>query len=370
MKRFFHFVLRHKLIVALLLCAAVAVAYFFTRLRPRRESTNPDVTNPVFAVEYLKKWNPQSLYFTLSAHDYLSAKQPQWIAAHNTPQALLDFYHAGQDSNRWRRLDHEFHFDAVMLCGEPSEYLPLLESLVVTRDWTLVYLDHTSIIFRRGPTVRPWTLQDLQALQQRFANYPAIDRAAFLTECASKLLAIGVPGLAKPQLDESLRLDPDSPATLTQMATFDLQTGKAADALAATDRALKLDKTYYYAITARIHILVAMKRFDDALHVSQALVKDHQDDAVVLYSHAMVAHLAHAYTQEIETLKHLIDIVSAQKQSVAGFRVYLAQAYEMDGQAQPALAEFQKALDEGSLSEEQGKLIETQMKSIRGEPLQ
>jgi cytochrome c-type biogenesis protein CcmH/NrfG len=83
----------------------------------------------------------------------------------------------------------------------------------------------------------------------------------------------------------------------------------------------------------------------------------------------MVAHMAHNYVEEIATLKHLIDLVSAQKQSVAGFRIYLAQAYEMDGQAGPALDEFQKALDEGTLGDEQRGLIDKQMRSIRGQEL-
>jgi tetratricopeptide (TPR) repeat protein len=371
MKSFFQLILRHKIIAALLLCALIAGAVFFIHSRPRPHpaSTNPNVTTPVLAVEVLQAWNPGSLYFTLSAHDYLAANKPEWISAHNTRQGLLDFFHASQDSSYWRRLDHQFHFDAVLLSGDPSEYLPLLEHLITSPDWTLVYLDHTSIIYRRSPA-KPWTLQDFQALQQKFANYAPVDRAGYLTQSASKLLAIGQRVLAKQQLDESLRLDSNSPDTWTQMALCDLQTpGRQTEALQDTDRALKLDKDYYYALTARIHILVAMKRLDDALHVSEGLMNSRPDDSVVLYSHAMIAHQAHAYTQEIETLKHLIDIVAAEKQPVAGFRVYLGQAYELDGQAEAALDEFQKALDEGSLSEDQSKLVEVQMKSIRGQAL-
>jgi tetratricopeptide (TPR) repeat protein len=365
MNRFFRFILRYKIIAALLLCAGIATAVFLDRPRPHPESTNPDVISPVFAVEFLEKWDPKSLYYTLSAHDYLAAKKPAWVSAQNTDQALQELFHAGQDIGLWRKQDHLYHFDAVLLCGEPSEFQPLLEGLILSKDWTLVYLDQTSIIFRRPPAAA-WTRVELKALIQKFAGYPPVDRAAFLTLLASKLLAIGWYDDAKQQLDEALGLDHDSPATWTELALYDLHHNPA-QALEDTDRALKLDKDYYYALTARIRVLMLMKRYEDALHVSDHMLETQKNNpgySGMLFFHAAIAREAHAYVEEIKTLNNLIAIVSAQKQPVAFYRVYLAQAYEFEGDARLALDEFQKALDEGTLNETMSEQVKVQMNSI------
>jgi Tfp pilus assembly protein PilF len=364
MKSFLETIFRHKKTAALLPCVLVAAAILLTRHHPHRISTNPNVTEPVFAVEALQKWDPKSLFFTISARNYLAANKPAWISAHDSQQDLQGFSRAGQDPSYWRRLDHEYHFDAVLLCGDPEEYHNLLEHLIVTKDWTLVYLDQTSMIFRRAPA-KAWAVEDFHALQQRVASYPAIDRVYYLTQSASKLLAIGLTGLAKQQLDESLRLDKDYPETWRQLALYQMQSGNAGEAEKNIDHALKLDKNNLPALATKAQIFYSTRRFGEALQISEQVVNEMPDDPGALFFHAKIAHEAHAYSQEITTLQHLIEVVLAQHQSVAGFRIYLAQAYARDGQAQPSLDEFQKALDEGGLSDEQVKFIKDTMKSIK-----
>ncbi len=208
----FQFLGNHKIISALVICAVLAAAgggaYFFFRPHRHPPSTNPDVISPALAVEFLEKFNPKSVYYTLSAHDYLAAKKPEWIADHNTREAIQDFFSAGQDGPYWRKLDHQFHFDVVLLCGDASEFQPLYNYLSTQPDFTPVYLDHTSIIFFRSPATR-WTPDSLAPLHEKFANYPRIDRAQFLAMLGAKLGAVGEPKLAKQYLDESLALDKD-----------------------------------------------------------------------------------------------------------------------------------------------------------------
>jgi len=369
MTKLFQFIFRYKKTAALLLCALSAAVFLLLLPHPHKASTNPVVTTPVFAVEKLETWNPKSLYYTVSAQQYLATHKPEWVSANNIGQDPQNLFASGQDPTLWRKLDHQYHFDAVLLCGNPSEYQPLLEHLLASKDWTLAYLDHTSIIFRRSPAT-PWNADDFHALGQKFEHYPSVDRACYLTQSASKLLAIGQKNLAdvaKQQLDASLLLDWNYPDTWTQLALYEMECGRPADGLKDTDHALKLDKNDYSALSARAKILFSMKRFGEALGASAQLVKGHPDDPSVLFYHALIAHEAHSYTQEIETLRHLIDIASAQKRPVAGFRIYLAQAYARDGQAQPSLDEFQRALDEGGLSDEQRKFIEETMQHIKDE---
>ena len=351
----------HKKIVSAGLCAVVALAVLIAYLRNRQPALSEDITTPALAVAALDAKSP---YFTISARDYISKKKPEWISAHDSEEDRRDFKRSEADPETWRKLDRKYRFDAVLLCGDPGEYRKLLDHLIGTRDWTLTYLDHTSLIFRRAPA-KPWSINDFNALQQKFANYPKADRALFLVQCGVKLLAVGEFGLAKQLLDESLSLDGNSAETWTQLANYEVQSINYNKALEDVGRALALDGENEHALATKAQIFYSTKRYDDALTASQQLVKLEPDDQNILFFHAKIAHEAHAYTQEIATLIHLIELAEKEHEPTAGFHIYLAQAYARSKDNAAALEEFQKALDEGNLSPEQTQYINESMTTLK-----
>lgn len=303
-------------------------------------------------------------YFTIAAREYISAKKPQWVAAHDSEDDRRDFPLAEQNPLLWRQLDHKYHFDAVLLCGDPGEYSKLMEHLIVSKDWTLTYVDHTSFVFRRPPA-KPWSLNACHAIMEKFANYSGPDRAVFLTQFAGKLLAIGQIDLAKQQLDQSLALDSRSPETWTQLAVYESRRNKWNEALEDVGHALAIAPDNTHALSTKAQALYASKQFGAALDISAKLLESNPDNPNVLFFHAKIAHDARAYRQEIPTLKHLVEIVEKQKQPTAGFRIYLAQAYARDGQAAASLEEFEKALAEGGLSADQREFINESVRTIK-----
>lgn len=353
-------VLRHKRISTAVVCALLAAAVFLAFHHPKKP-LNPNIATPAMAIDGLE---PKSLYYTISAHDYLAKNKPAWIAARDNNADRADFARAEQEPTLWRQLDHKYHFDVVLLCGDPSEYEKLLEHLIQTRDWTLTYLDHTSLVFKRAPA-KPWTANAFRDLVEKFSNYPDSERAVFLTQLAAKLLSVGQIVLAKQQLDESVKLDAKSPETWTQFAAYESLRGKWDAALENINRALEIDPDYSHAISTKAQVLYSAKRFNDALRVSEKLVEDSPDDPNVLFFHAKIAHDSHAYNEEIPTLKHLIEIVEKQHQPTAGFRIYLGQAYARDGQAAASLDQFEKARDEGGLSKDQQKFVDDAIRMIK-----
>lgn len=354
---FFPPIRRHKTTAALLLLALAAGAVFLSHHRKPRMPLHPNITTPALAIESL---DAQSPYFTGEALPLIEKKKPQWV----NKTELGNFLQAQRDPGLWRKLDHQYHFDAILLCGDPGEYHPLLQHLIVTRDWTLTYLDHTSLIFRRPPA-KPWSPADFQALQQKFASYSGPDRVAFLTQTAAKLLAIGQPALAKQQLDEALRLDKRTPEIWTQLAAYEIQRGKWQEAVENVDHALRLDKNDSHALVTKAQIFYATKRYNDALALSERLVQASPDDPNVLFFHAKITHEAHAYTEEIATLRHLIEIGEREHWPCADYRVYLGQAYAKDGQAAAALEEFEKARAEGGLSNQQLDYVRDSIQQIK-----
>ena len=76
---------------------------------------------------------------------------------------------AVQNPKLFRQLDRQHRFDTLLLVGDPSQYRPLLEHLLEAKDWTLQYLDHTSLIYRRSAET-PWKPDDFVAIRERLAE--------------------------------------------------------------------------------------------------------------------------------------------------------------------------------------------------------
>jgi Tfp pilus assembly protein PilF len=351
-----------KIAAALFTCALFFFAILLLPACKKKASPlHPNIATPVIAVEAL---DAQSPYFTESARDFIATKKPQWLATSSSDENHRAFLRAQQSPALWRQLDRKLHFDALLLCGDPSEYHNLLDHLIAAKDWTLTYLDHTSLVFRRSPA-KKWSVDDFHALLQKFANYSASDRAVFHARVGAKLLAIGQPPLAKEQLDEALSLDKNLPETWIHLALYESGRGKWSDALANIDHALKLDPGSNFALATKAQILYSARRFSEALEISNHLVERTPDDPNTLFFHAKIAHEAHAFEQEIATLKHLVEIVEQlRNEPVAGFRIYLAQAYAKNGQGAQALEQFEKALAEGNLSPQQLDYIRDTMERI------
>jgi tetratricopeptide (TPR) repeat protein len=129
--------------------------------------------------------------------------------------------------------------------------------------------------------------------------------------------------------------------------------GQWKEAVTAADKALLLDDDFIPALACKAQALYSMKYFSDAYNVSRKLMNELGDDPALLFYHAKIAHEARAYTDEIRTLEKLVRMAEEQKRPSSGYRVYLGQAYATDGQAEPALDQFAKALADPELPAEQ-----------------
>ena len=79
---------------------------------------------------------------------------------------------AVENPKLFRQLDRQYRFDALLLIGDPSQYRQLLEHLLEANDWTLTYLDHAALIYKRGGSGREWPNQILRELNQRMRINP------------------------------------------------------------------------------------------------------------------------------------------------------------------------------------------------------
>jgi tetratricopeptide (TPR) repeat protein len=253
-------------------------------------------------------------------------------------------------------------FDALLLSGDPTQYRPLLEHLIETRDWTLQYLDHTSLIFERSGE-HHWEPHELNAVRQHFVR--PREEAMFLALAATKMIAVRLFTPAEQLLVEAEKRDARVAEIWHARALARMSQGDFGQALAYADRALALDPDSLAALGTKTQILYSTKKIPEALALSGKLIAARPDDPALLFYHAKIAHDAHAFRDEIAALEKLVTVAEREGQPASGYRIYLAQAYAADGQAQPSIAQFTRVLADSNLSGEQRRFAEETLAQIK-----
>jgi hypothetical protein len=320
----------------------------------RAVSTNPELTTPVLAARAL---DAKVLYYNAVAAPWVAKDRPELAQ----PARTAAFAQAVQDPKLFRKLDRETHFDGLWLCGDPSQFKPLLEHLLATPDFTLGYLDHTSLIYRRGGP--PWQIAQLDALRAKFVT-PA-EQATFLAGAATKLLGIRRLDEAKHCLEEAQKLDASAAEVWSGWSTWRMLRGEMPAALEAADKALALDPDSLSALACKTQALYASRKFSPAFDLSEKLLARNPDEPGALFYHAKIAHEAHAYDAEIQTLQHLIELAARSGAAVTGYRIYLGQAYAAKSDAESAMDQLSLALLDRDLPHEQRQFADELFNQIK-----
>jgi tetratricopeptide (TPR) repeat protein len=323
---------------------------------------SPQLATPMLSLDRLQA---KSLYYNGPALPWLLERRPDLlVAADKEPRSLRarEFAHAVQNPKRFRQLDRQHRFDTLLLIGDPSQYRPLLEHLLEAKDWTLTYLDHASLVYRREAD-RPWQPAELSTLRGHFTA--PREEAVFLAQAASKLLAIRMGAVAKPLLEEAEKLDPRCAEVWSGLATYHMSQGEWSLALARANRAVEIAPKSLAAIGAKAQVLFSTKKFSEALPLSARLVAARPDDPGLLFYHAKIAHEARAFREEIAALEKLVALAEREAQPASGYRLYLAQAYAADGQAEPSIKQFTRLLEDSELSKEQRTFAEETLAQIK-----
>jgi tetratricopeptide (TPR) repeat protein len=317
-------------------------------------SKNPDLITPALAARALEA---KTLFYNGMASPWVAKERPELAQ----PARAAAFAQAVQDPKLFRKLDRESRFDAIWLCGDPSQFKPLLEHLLETPDFTLAYLDQTSLVFRRGGGT--WDIAQLDTLRANFSA-PG-EQAAFLAGAATRLLGIRRLEDAKRCLEQAQKLDSSSPDVWSGWSTWRMLRGEMPAAVEAADKALALDPDSLPALACKTQALYASKQFSPAFDLSERLVALSPDEPGALFYHAKISHEAHAYYAEIRTLEHLIDLATSSGADVSGYRIYLGQAFAAKGDAESAMDQLSRALVDPELPREQRKFCDNLFNQIK-----
>lgn len=319
---------------------------------PLFRTPNPLLETPTLVLNAVQA---RSLYFNAAARPWLLAQRPDLVTAEDRDdgsQRTRTFAQAVLVPRLFRQLDRRDRFDALLFIGDPSQYRPLLDHLVETKDWSLSYVDHLGMIFRRD-VARPWKPEDFQPVRAHFASASAHDRAVFLAQTATKLVAVREFTSAKQLLDEAVQLDARLPDAWNGLATYHMHRGEYREAYASAERAIALDKAHLPALATKTQLLFATRNYSEAYELSKQLIARLPDDPNLLFYHAKIAHEAHAYKAEIEALERLITRAKADQRPVSGYQLYLAQAYTAASDGPRAIEAFMQVLNDPDLPQDQ-----------------
>lgn len=349
-------------VAAISVVILAAGAWWFYRHAPRPSVV---LATPALALETLQTMHPRSLYYNAAARPWLSARQSGFLQPddrNDESSRAREFRQATQNPKLFRQLDRALRFDTLLLVGDPSQYRALLEHLLETKDWTLSYVDHTSLIFQRE-TEHAWQPEELEPVRQRFSA--PHEEAVFLAQVATKLIALSRMVPAEELLARAEKLDAHIPEIWHARAIASMNRGDFVQARVHVDRALALEPGSLAALGTKAQILYSTKQIAEALTLSAQLIAARPEDPALLFYHAKIAHDAHAFREEIAALEKLVAVAEREGQPASGYRIYLAQAYAADGQAEPSIAQFKRALADSDLSGEQRRFAEETLAQIK-----
>jgi len=341
--------LRHFIaygLVACLLAGAGLLGFRFFEVAP----LSPDLETPKRMLAAARpELRGRPLFFTPEVLPFLR----EWKAAfgEEDPKQLVNAFEAAlQSPPAWRALDRKWRFGAVILAGDPAGFRPLLEHLRRSPDWTLTRMDPTGYFFERSPA-EAWTVEALPSALEAFRDSSPREQQFVRLQLAHRLMYWDDLPAALALLEEVLAEAPKSPEAWTQMAAWHGMAGQWNESLAAAQRALKAKSNYFPARVAQAQALVTLGRFGEALILTRPLFAAASDHPQVLLLHARASRGAHAYHEEVEVLRRLIDLLEGRSQPVSVWRVYLGQAYSATGSVLMAEAQFRAALADPELGE-------------------
>ena len=314
--------------------------------------SDPDLTTPKLALEKLQA---KTLYFNGPARSWVLASRPELVTDADrdfNSERTRELAQAVQNPKLFRQLDRQTRFDAVLLVGDPSQYKPLLDHLTETKDWSLRYVDHTSLVLRRDGG-KVWELADFSVVRERLAKKSAKARARAWAQTATKLLAAGHAEAGKTLLDEAAQFAPRNSEVANGLAIYYLGRGEWRQAEAQVQRALSADKNFLPALATKTQLLYGTKRFSQAYDISKEVITRLPDDPQLLFYHAKIAHEANAFKAEIVVLEKLIAWAEAESRPTGGYQLYLGQAYASVGDGPRSIDSFMLALNDPDIPDDQ-----------------
>ena len=311
-------------------------------------------SEPAFA--HLEGLGVKTVYFNGAALPAVIKRNPAWLQPGDRlagSEHIRSLAQAALSPKLFRQLDRQEHFDALLLVGDPVQFRALTEHLIKTQDWSLSWVDSWCSVYSRQ-TGGGLTREAIMRIATQWDGAGARVKATALAAMAERLVAASRLDVAVELLQLAKAVDGESAAVWTAEGAYRLARGEWVQAVAAADRALQgSGRRGRAARSVKAQGLYFSKQFEEAYLLSAELLAEAPEDPVMLFTHAKIAHEVRAIQEEVGVLRKLIAIAEKERRSTSWYRVYLGQALAMSGEGESALKEFDLALVDPDLPEDQ-----------------
>lgn len=255
---------------------------------------------------------------------------------------------AGLDPAFWRSQDRAMRFDVVAILGEPGDARPLLRHLIESPDWQLAWVGASGcVLARHAERARP--VLPAKGMPSARAVHWMLE--AGLIEEARRAL-------------KSLQGSDDSRhlaflktwlAAESREWTAVLESTKDVDAWGPFAKA---------AAMLRARAFLERGEGKAAWRTTKPLAEHRDADAASLFLHARACRAAHAWEDEVITLKRIISLVEPTGAPTSVYQVYLGQALASAGKSAAALQAFQAACADPALPKAEREFAETAIRRL------
>ncbi|MEO6053353.1 MAG: hypothetical protein ABIP97_05005, partial [Chthoniobacterales bacterium] len=321
-------------------------------------STDSRLLAPLDLLKFATKQKADNIYFNPYAWRFVRPLHTEWMPK----ESAALWKEAAENPSIWRKMDRAHRFDLVLLSGPTVEFKPLLDHLMSSPDWILVYFDNGGFAFARqsGQKPIPPTSADLSA---RFTS-PS-NKAKALAQAAMQCAVLQNYEKANALLRDGEVINSNCPEIFTTQAYIHLERQNWSAAINNANKALAQNPTSLTALQIKAQALLKNKDPDQAFLVSREIITLYPDDFYSLLLHAQIANTAHAYQSETRSLERVIEIAEKNEFPTAVYRVFLGQSYAKQGMGRPAIEQLDIALKDPSLSEEQRKQVRESLATVR-----
>jgi tetratricopeptide (TPR) repeat protein len=311
---------------------------------------------------------------------------PQWRPfcdgrANLYGREFVDRYRrAMYDPSEWEKWMRERSVSVAFLQYGTADDRPLLQYLVNSRVWDLLYFDHAACIFVHQSC---WAelradkqLKDLKAvhvtdvkavltyahkLADETAGNDAYLRARVVTTVGNFLMVLGAVDTAKALFEDAIAIHPRPSEAWMNLAVINLDAGDKQRAMSLTEKLLAINPRYFYARLMQAQIKATGGNLDGAVAETEAVLDEQPHSAQAWLLRGQLAARLGDRATAIQALQRTV----AEHVEDSHLYLFLGQLLAADGRTNEAVAAYKKCLEMWRGPSQQREQIEAVLTKLR-----
>lgn len=311
---------------------------------------------------------------------------PQWRPfcdgrANLYGREFVDLYRrAMYDPAEWERWMRERSVSVAFLEYGTADDRPLLQYLVKSRVWDLLYFDHAACIFvhqscwaelrddKQLKALKPVHLTDTNAvltyaheLADETADHDAYLRSRVVTTVGNFLMVVGAVDTAEALFEDAVAMHPRPSEAWMNLAVINLDAGDKERAMDLTEKLLAINPRYFYARLMQAQIKATEGNLDAAVAETEAVLDEQPHSAQAWLLRGQLA----ARQGDRKTAIQAIQRTIAEHVEDSHLYLFLGQLLAAEGRTNEAASAYEKCLETWHGPPQQREQIEAILAKLR-----